>query len=133
MIGFESEIYRHKTRERIWISENAHVVRDEHGVLLYYEGTVEEITDRVRDREALRNSREQLQQIVDVVPGALYRVEVQADGRAVTTFVSPRVQELFGVTPAQAIADTQAMNRARHPDDVARVQAELHEIGRAHV
>ena len=125
VIGFESEIYRHKTRERIWISENAHAVRDEHGVLLFYEGTVEEITDRVRDREALRDSREQLQQIVDVVPGALYRVEVQADGRAVTTFVSPRVQELFGVTPAQAIADTQAMNRVRHPDDVARVQAEL--------
>lgn len=43
---FESEVYRHKTRERIWISENAHLVRDEDGQPLFYEGTVQEITDR---------------------------------------------------------------------------------------
>ena len=30
--GFVSEIYRHKTRERVWISENAHAVRDAAGV-----------------------------------------------------------------------------------------------------
>src|SRR4029077_10128487 len=37
--NFESEIYRHKTRERIWISENARLVRDELGRPLFYEGT----------------------------------------------------------------------------------------------
>jgi len=44
--NFESEIYRHKTRERIWISENAWEVRDAQGRLLYYEGTVRDITAR---------------------------------------------------------------------------------------
>lgn len=44
--NFESEVYRHKTRERIWISENARLVRDEAGQPLFYEGTVQDITQR---------------------------------------------------------------------------------------
>jgi signal transduction histidine kinase len=55
--NFESEIWRHRSRERIWISENARAVRDQAGRLLYYEGTVREITARktaeLRMREAL--------------------------------------------------------------------------------
>src|SRR5258708_25758504 len=43
--GFESEIYR-KDKSTIWISENARAVRDENGKLIYYEGMVEDITER---------------------------------------------------------------------------------------
>jgi PAS domain S-box-containing protein len=57
---FESEIYRHATRERIWVSENAYLVRDENGAPLFYEGTVRDITDRKRAeaeaRAALRRA-----------------------------------------------------------------------------
>ncbi|MBD2310905.1 EAL domain-containing protein [Desertifilum sp. FACHB-1129] len=45
VIGFESQIYR-KDGSIIWISENARAVRDRLGNLLYYEGTVEDITER---------------------------------------------------------------------------------------
>jgi PAS domain S-box-containing protein len=54
---FESEIYRHKTRERIWISENAYLVRDEDGKPLFYEGTVAEITERKRAEQSLREAK----------------------------------------------------------------------------
>ena len=47
VLGLESEVFRYKSRERIWVSENAHVVRGANGQVLYYEGTVEEITGRV--------------------------------------------------------------------------------------
>lgn len=43
--NFESEVYR-LNGETIWISENAHAVCDPQGQILYYEGTVEDITDR---------------------------------------------------------------------------------------
>ena len=33
--AFESEVVRYKTGEPIWVSENAHVVRDEQGRLLF--------------------------------------------------------------------------------------------------
>lgn len=43
--NFESQVYR-LNGETIWISENAHAVYDAQGSILYYEGTVEDITDR---------------------------------------------------------------------------------------
>ncbi|HTP39805.1 MAG TPA: EAL domain-containing protein [Steroidobacteraceae bacterium] len=43
--SFESQIYR-KDGSIIWISENARAVHDPAGVLQFYEGTVEDITER---------------------------------------------------------------------------------------
>ncbi len=43
--NFEAQVYR-KNGDIIWISENAHVVRDADGQLLFYEGTVEDISER---------------------------------------------------------------------------------------
>jgi diguanylate cyclase (GGDEF)-like protein/PAS domain S-box-containing protein len=45
VLNFESEVYR-LNRETIWISENAHAVYDAQSNILYYEGTVEDISDR---------------------------------------------------------------------------------------
>jgi diguanylate cyclase (GGDEF)-like protein/PAS domain S-box-containing protein len=45
VINFESQVYK-RDRSIIWISENAHAVYGTDGELLYYEGTVEDITDR---------------------------------------------------------------------------------------
>jgi PAS domain S-box-containing protein len=55
--NFESEIYRHKTRERIWISENARLVRDRAGRTLFYEGTVRDITELKQAGEELDIAR----------------------------------------------------------------------------
>jgi diguanylate cyclase (GGDEF)-like protein/PAS domain S-box-containing protein len=42
-----SEVYRHGTRERFWITENAWYVRDPDGDPLYIEGTIQDATERV--------------------------------------------------------------------------------------
>jgi diguanylate cyclase (GGDEF)-like protein/PAS domain S-box-containing protein len=44
---FVSEVFRYKSRERIWVSETAWIVRDERGEPLHYEGTIIEATDRI--------------------------------------------------------------------------------------
>ncbi len=51
--NFESEIYR-KDGSTIWISENARAVRDQQGAIAYYEGTVEDITERKNSEELYR-------------------------------------------------------------------------------
>ncbi|MFM7102639.1 MAG: PAS domain S-box protein, partial [Verrucomicrobiota bacterium] len=55
--NFESQVYR-KDGEVIWISENARAVRDEQGRLLYYEGTVEDITERKKAQAAIAAARD---------------------------------------------------------------------------
>lgn len=52
VLNFESEVYR-ADGTRIWISENARAVRDGEGNLLYYEGTVQDISERKRHQEEL--------------------------------------------------------------------------------
>ncbi|MDO9240600.1 MAG: EAL domain-containing protein, partial [Methylicorpusculum sp.] len=45
VLNFESQVYR-KNGDIIWITENAREVRNQDGQLLFYEGTVEDISDR---------------------------------------------------------------------------------------
>jgi PAS domain S-box-containing protein len=52
----ESQVYR-KDRSTIWISENIRAVKDANGNLLYYEGTVADITERRQAEAALRVAR----------------------------------------------------------------------------
>ena len=63
VIGFESMIYR-KDGQKIWISENARAVRDAQGHLLYYEGTVSDITARKLAQEALKYQKEQTERLL---------------------------------------------------------------------
>ena len=50
---FESQIYR-RDGSIVWISEKAYAVHDEQGKLLYYEGLIEDITQRKQTEEELR-------------------------------------------------------------------------------
>ncbi|EYC50188.1 diguanylate cyclase [Hylemonella gracilis str. Niagara R] len=54
VLNFESEVYR-ADGSRIWISENAHTVCDAGGKLLYYEGTVQDISERRRYQQELEH------------------------------------------------------------------------------
>lgn len=51
--GFESQVYR-RDGTIIWISENARSVYNQQGEVIYYEGRVEDITERKINREHLQ-------------------------------------------------------------------------------
>ncbi|MEO8280155.1 MAG: EAL domain-containing protein, partial [Ideonella sp.] len=123
--GFVSEIYRYKSRDRIWISENAHAVRDARGQVAYYEGTVEEITARVHAEQALLRSDSDFRTLTKHVPGVLYRVIVDSQQRKRYTFVSDGVRKLYGVTPEAVMADAELLTRMRHRNDYARLEQQV--------
>ncbi len=74
--GFESRIYR-KDGSIIWISENCHAVRNTRGEVLYYEGTVEDITQRKQTEENLRNSEGLYHSLVETIPQNIFRKDTQ--------------------------------------------------------
>ncbi len=84
--GFEYEVYR-KDGSRIWISESARVVRDEGGRTLYYEGTIEDITERRRADE----ERERLATMIESSNDAIVSL---TEGRV--SFWNPAAEKLFG-------------------------------------
>jgi PAS domain S-box-containing protein len=84
--GFVSQV-RTYAGESIWIVENAHRVCDDGGQLLYYEGTVQDITDR-KDTEAILQRQ-------------LSAIEAASEGIAILTkngfiYVNPAHIRLFG-------------------------------------
>jgi PAS domain S-box-containing protein len=60
IIGFESSVYR-KDGSITWISQNLHAVRDKQENLLYYEGTIEDISERKQAQESLQKINEELE------------------------------------------------------------------------
>ncbi len=64
---FETQLYR-KDRSRVWVSMSGRVVRDETGQVAYYEGFVEDITQRKMAEEALRKEKETFFTILDNDP-----------------------------------------------------------------
>jgi PAS domain S-box-containing protein len=121
VVAMESEVWRYKTRERIWVSENVHTVRDTEGRVVLYEGTVEEITERVQARAALERSEQELRAITSQVPGVVFRVLLLPDGTRRLAYISEGVRGLFGVEPEDALQDDRLLSRFRHPNDATRV------------
>jgi phosphoserine phosphatase RsbU/P len=73
---FESPIYR-KDGSVIWISENCRAIRDECGRMLYYEGTVEDITQRRQAEEKVRNSEALYHSLVETLPQNIFRKDLE--------------------------------------------------------
>ena len=116
--GFVSEIYRHKTRERIWISENAHTVRAADGSVRYYEGTVEEITDRVNAEKALRDGEERWKLALESTGDGVWDWDLVT---GVETY-SGRFMEMYGYADAEFTDRDQAFDARTHPDDLVQMQ-----------
>ncbi|MBD2314730.1 PAS domain S-box protein [Desertifilum sp. FACHB-1129] len=86
--NFEAEIYR-RDRTIIWISEKARIVRDRSGNILYFEGFVEDITERKqaeaakqRSERRLKNQQTALIQLAKCPP--IYTGDLQAAWRTIT-------------------------------------------------
>ena len=88
---FESPIYR-KDGSVIWISENCRAMRDSRGRLLYYEGTVEDITQRRQAEEKVRDSEVLYHSLVETLPQNILRKDLQ--GRF--TFANQQFCKILG-------------------------------------
>jgi len=131
--GFVSEVVRYRSGERLWVSENAHTVRDAQGRLCYYEGTVEDITEAVRAQQALRQSEERLRLITTQIPGMVFVVHVAPDGRRNYRFVSPGVRDIYGFSPEDLVRDAMLPARYRHPDDQPQLDQDMRLIAQGPV
>ncbi|HEV7905697.1 MAG TPA: PAS domain S-box protein, partial [Pyrinomonadaceae bacterium] len=69
--GFEARVFC-KDRSVIWMRENIYAVCDQNGGLLYYEGSVEDITARKRAEEMLARSEEQYRLLFESNPNPMW-------------------------------------------------------------
>ncbi|OIR17610.1 cyclic di-GMP phosphodiesterase Gmr [mine drainage metagenome] len=119
--NFESQVYK-KDGSTIWISENARMVCDNHGKILYYEGTVQDITDLRTAQESLRLSEEIAQQSLEALKHQKFALDKHAivsvtnvDGRI--TYANEKFCEVTGYSLEELIGkDNAIVNSGYHPE-----------------
>ncbi|HMG76583.1 MAG TPA: PAS domain S-box protein [Pyrinomonadaceae bacterium] len=76
--GFEFEAYR-KDGEKIWLSANRRAVCDEGGVVLYREGSIEDISVRKRGEHELSKSEERYRDLVENAHDIIYSQDLEGN------------------------------------------------------
>lgn len=96
--GLES-LWKRQDGKLIHIRENAKAVRDSEGAIIYYDGTIEDITDRKLAEKALQYSEERFRHIVEQSREVVWEV----DSNGLYTYISPLSDSVLGYSPAALI------------------------------
>jgi PAS domain S-box-containing protein len=116
---FEKKVYRRDGRI-IWTLENARAVRTAQGTLLYYEGSVEDITDRKLSEEQLKESEKKLRQIIDLVPHFIFAKDKDGQfilaNKAMAEAYGISVEEILTCKDEDLIKSTQEADQFRQAD-----------------
>ncbi|OPY82842.1 MAG: Cyclic di-GMP phosphodiesterase response regulator RpfG [Syntrophorhabdus sp. PtaU1.Bin153] len=99
--GFESQFYR-KDGSVLWGSLNVRAVKDPEGTILYYEGTLMDITARKNAEEELKKSEEKYRNIFENAVEGIF--QVTADGRYMS--VNPALARIHGYSSPEEMVNS---------------------------
>jgi PAS domain S-box-containing protein len=107
--------YVRKDKRVLWGSTTVNIMRDGDDRFLYFFTTVEDITDHKQAEEALRQSKEQLQALINAAPVAISLLDAEGN----RTYINRKCHELFGYT-LEDIPTMGAFQRLAFPDPAYR-------------
>ncbi len=111
---FESEIIR-PDDVRVWITENASVVRAADGKVEYLQGFVTDITARKHAEQALRESEARWRLALQASAAGIWENNLESG----QNFYSDRSKEMLGFAPDELSDNRKVWVTRIHPDDVA--------------
>jgi PAS domain S-box-containing protein len=115
-LDIELRFFDAQGRER-WVRDQAVVIRDEHGAPAFSQGIIQDVTERKLAEEGLQDAEQRYRAIVEHVPAAIYLD--RPDGE--TTYMSPQIAEIAGVTPEEWMSDADFWVTLIVPEDRDRV------------
>ncbi|CAN1212810.1 ABC transporter substrate-binding protein [Tumidithrix helvetica PCC 7403] len=78
-----------------------------------------EATERVQAEQLLRESQTQFEAIAANVPGVVYRAVLHANGNVSMPYISPRTQDIFGLSSSEIMEHLEWVFDMAHPEDRA--------------
>jgi diguanylate cyclase (GGDEF)-like protein/PAS domain S-box-containing protein len=108
----------HRNGDVVWIREEAVLIRDAEGVPRYWLGIMMDQSELIQAQVGLRDARSKYGALVEQIPAIVY-VDV-ADETMTTTYVSPQIEEILGVSPQRYLDEPDLWTSILHPEDRAR-------------
>jgi two-component system cell cycle sensor histidine kinase/response regulator CckA len=113
--------FRHKDGQYRWLSDLFTVARDAQGSPLYFVGDVRDITERKQMEEALKESQETINAIIETSQDWIWTI----DHKGIHTYSNPAIKKILGYGPEE-IVDYSSFD-LMHEDDKGMVKSILRE------
>ena len=122
----EEESWRvRKDGSSFWANSIITALYDDEGHQRGFSKVTQDITERKKSEELLKEAENRLRTLVEHVPAITYTGEVGGDHAMV--YVSPQIEKVLGYSPREVMADPDLWTKMLHPHDRERVlDAERH-------
>ncbi|MDZ7316816.1 MAG: PAS domain S-box protein [candidate division KSB1 bacterium] len=114
---------RKKDGTEIWVEDHGRLVTDENGNVLYHEGILRDVTDRIHAEESLRQSREWMRILIEGSPEFFFYTQ-DAEGKV--TYTSPSVEKITGYTVEEWQGQTHWFTTESDINRIARERTQAH-------
>lgn len=111
--GFES-VWLKSNGESIYVIENASLIRDAEGVVLYIDGSVEDISIRKKAEDALQESEIKFRQLAENVNDIFWLRDAK---NGETLYVNPAFDKVFGLRGSSLHKHWEIVLKMIHPDE----------------
>lgn len=112
----EYRVIRPEDRSVCWVHGMGKLEFDTQGRLVKMHGTIQDITERKKIEESLRQSEEKLRAYLDNISDTIWLI----DSCLIVAYVSPNVEHFLGFPASELIGRPSAL--VIHPDDMATVK-----------
>ena len=120
LTGFQTE-FKREDGEIIWVELSVRAIRDTEGIIEFYEGNLEDITDRKRSEEAVRESEAKYRALVDQ---SLQGIVIFQNGCIV--FANPQLMDQLQTSPEELIdGPPELFWNLIHPEDIGILQQRM--------
>jgi PAS domain S-box-containing protein len=114
----------------IWLDTCKVPLHDSEGRVIGVLGTWENITERLRTEEALREERDRFTKIAEAAPGVICSFRLRPDGTTSMPYSSRGITAIYGQRPEDLAEDASAVFAAIHPEDVEKIHKSIEHSAR---
>lgn len=117
--------YIRKDGQTVWGSLTVTSTYDSEGNFLYNLGIVEDISERIKKEEKIREKEMEFRKLSANVPDLIFQFTRKLDGSYCVPIASEGIRNIFGCTPEDVINDFTPIASVLYPEDAERVIREI--------
>jgi PAS domain S-box-containing protein len=115
--------FRHEqTNEYVWIEETVFPQFDENKRYNANLGIIRNVTERIESENALRESRRDLEKVLNTIDEAIYHIDLTRPAGMRIKFVSESIETIFGIKKEEFLRDKNVFLEYYHPDDLEKIR-----------